>query len=362
MKIFMVGGAVRDKLLGIEPKDVDYVIVGATQEDVAQLIKDGFQPVGASFPVFLHPVTGDEYALARVERKTGAGYHNFAITCDPTVTLEQDLMRRDLTINAMAYDPETDTIIDPYGGVEDLKQGTLRHTSEAFAEDPVRVLRTARFAARYGFVVDADTITLMMQVAHELSHVSMDRIWKEIAKGIQEPYFERMLDLLRLTCPGVDVMQMFINPRVTSYEDPDNRDSMAVRMAIATSVTQKDVKRYQLPKEVGDAVQALGEVDEFIAYATYSPTTRVHYLTARGAFNNVDRLQVIHDVASAVHRNRAQQSEMVEHAWSAMQADITKIRDTVTHEVATMISVTHAGKGAAIRDAIAAARAAAINQ
>ena len=145
MKTYLVGGAVRDRLLGIAVKDRDYVVVGATPEDMLRL---GYRPVGKDFPVFLHPQTHEEYALARTERKTGRGYHGFAFHADPSVTLEDDLRRRDLTINAIAEDGHG-ALIDPFGGVRDLEAKILRHVSPAFAEDPVRVLRVARFAARY---------------------------------------------------------------------------------------------------------------------------------------------------------------------------------------------------------------------
>lgn len=187
MKIYMVGGAVRDMVMGITPKDIDYVVVGATPADMLAL---GYQQVGADFPVFLHPVTGDEYALARQERKTGVGYNGFTTVFDPSITLEDDLIRRDLTINAMAYDPETKQIIDPYGGRRDIVRRELRHTSDAFAEDPVRVLRTARFAARYGFMIAVDTIKLMRKVVPEIDHVPAERVFAEFEKGLMEdnPY------------------------------------------------------------------------------------------------------------------------------------------------------------------------------
>lgn len=186
MKIYLVGGAVRDKVMGLEPKDKDYVVIGATYQDMIDL---GFKPIEAqSFPVFHHPVTGDEYALARKERKTGPGYHGFECICDPTVTLQEDLMRRDLTINSMAQDVYTGEIFDYFNGIEDLNNKVLRHTSEAFAEDPVRVLRLARFAARYGFSIHRDTHRLVgeMVKAGELENLTTERIWLEIEKAMTE--------------------------------------------------------------------------------------------------------------------------------------------------------------------------------
>lgn len=192
MKIYKVGGCVRDLLLGHQPKDVDYVVVGSTPEE---MLDHGFEQVGAAFPVFLK--NGEEYALARKERKVAAGYHGFDVVFDPTVTLEEDLYRRDLTINSMAMDMTTNEIIDPYGGKQDLSKGILRHTSTAFAEDPVRVLRTARFSARYAFTVDYDTIDLMRSVVPELDFVSVERIWTEFEKGLVCPFPWAMMKTLR---------------------------------------------------------------------------------------------------------------------------------------------------------------------
>ena len=157
MKIYCVGGAVRDELLGLPVKDRDFVVVGATPEEMA---KQGFKPVGRDFPVFLHPETHEEYALARTERKTARGYHGFEFRAVPDVTLEQDLARRDLTINAIARDADG-RIIDPHRGAADLEAGVLRHVSPAFAEDPVRILRVARFAARFGFRIAPETMKLI---------------------------------------------------------------------------------------------------------------------------------------------------------------------------------------------------------
>lgn len=194
MKIYAVGGAVRDELLGQPGQDRDYVVVGATPED---MLERGFKPVGKDFPVFLHPDTGEEYALARTERKTGPGYSGFQFHTAPDVTLEDDLARRDLTINALARD-EDGRIIDPYGGVADLRAGVLRHVSPAFVEDPVRVLRVARFAARFGFRVAPDTLRLMREMAHngEVDALVPERVWQEFAKGLMTSRPGRMFEVL----------------------------------------------------------------------------------------------------------------------------------------------------------------------
>lgn len=186
MKIYVVGGAVRDELLGLIPKDIDYVVTGATSEEMLSL---GYEQVGADFPVFLHPETKDEYALARIERKTGDGYHGFAVDFDSSVSLEDDLSRRDLTINAMAKDQETGEIIDPFGGQQDIESKILRHVSPAFAEDPLRVIRLARFATRYfGFTIANSTMSLARQMveAGELNHLPNERFWAEMEKALKE--------------------------------------------------------------------------------------------------------------------------------------------------------------------------------
>jgi len=198
MQTFLVGGAVRDKRLGRPVVDRDYVVVGATPEAMSRL---GFRPIGRDFPVFLHPDTNEEYALARTERKSGRGYHGFVFSTDPSVTLDQDLERRDLTINAMAEDSDGH-LIDPFGGARDLDARLLRHVSPAFAEDPVRVLRVARFAARYaplGFRVADETLALMRQMVDdgEVEHLVAERVWAETRKALAEPQPSAFLQTLR---------------------------------------------------------------------------------------------------------------------------------------------------------------------
>ncbi|PHV10960.1 multifunctional CCA addition/repair protein [Chitinimonas sp. BJB300] len=195
MKIYTVGGAVRDQLLGLPVKDRDYVVVGATPE---QMLAEGFRPVGKDFPVFLHPKTQAEYALARTERKSGRGYKGFTVYAAPDVTLEDDLARRDLTINAMAED-ENGELIDPYGGQEDLARRTLRHVGAAFVEDPVRILRLARFAARFDFQVAPETMALCREMVAmgEVDHLVPERVWAELAKGLMEAQPSRMFTVLR---------------------------------------------------------------------------------------------------------------------------------------------------------------------
>ncbi|QIO08382.1 multifunctional CCA addition/repair protein [Acinetobacter lanii] len=213
MQVYLVGGAVRDQLLGHPYHEKDYVVVGATPE---QLLAQGFQPVGKDFPVFLHPETKDEYALARTERKSGHGYHGFEFFTDVSVTLEEDLIRRDLTINAIAMDDDG-KIYDPYHGHDDLNHKILRHVSDAFAEDPLRVLRVARFAARYhqyGFKVADETLELMQQLSAsgELKALTAERVWKETSRALMEKdadvYFEvlRACGALKVLFPELDAL------------------------------------------------------------------------------------------------------------------------------------------------------------
>ena len=206
MRTYLVGGAVRDALLGLPVKDRDWVVVGATPE---HMLAQGFVPVGKDFPVFLEPQTHDEYALARTERKTAPGYHGFAIHAAPDVTLEEDLARRDITVNAMAVaagqvgpDGQWDAhqLIDPYGGLQDLTARVFRHVSPAFREDPVRILRVARLAARFAdFTVAADTLALMreMVASGEVDHLVPERVWQELARGLMEDKPSRMFAVLR---------------------------------------------------------------------------------------------------------------------------------------------------------------------
>jgi tRNA nucleotidyltransferase (CCA-adding enzyme) len=213
MQVYLVGGAVRDEQLGLPVKERDWCVVGATPEDMKQA---GYRQVGKDFPVFLHPQTGEEYALARTERKTAAGYHGFEVNTDPGVTIEDDLGRRDLTINAIAQDANGN-LVDPYGGIADIRHRILRHVSDAFVEDPVRVLRVARFAARFsslGFAIAAETMALMRSItaSGEIDALVTDRVWKETELALggasSRVYFETLRDCgaLAILFPEVDAL------------------------------------------------------------------------------------------------------------------------------------------------------------
>ena len=213
-RVYLVGGAVRDRLLGLPAGDHDHVVVGSTQ---AQMEAAGFRAVGRDFPVFLHPDSGEEYALARTERKSGRGYRGFVVDADPSVTLEEDLARRDFTINAIAQPLDGEGLVDPYGGVRDVQARVLRHVSPAFAEDPLRVLRAARFMARFapmGFSVAPETLALMRQMvqAGELQHLVPERVWQELRRALASPAPAAFLATLRacgalaVVLPEVDAL------------------------------------------------------------------------------------------------------------------------------------------------------------
>lgn len=298
MQMYVVGGAVRDVLLNRSAKDIDYVVVGATPE---QMLKDGFTQVGASFPVFLK--NGEEYALARTERKTGVGYNGFETVFDPTVTIEDDLERRDLTINSMAVclddwetfvnDPNqrNDLLIDPFRGMDDLKNGILRHTSEAFAEDPVRVLRTARFAARYGFFVDLSTHFLMTTIVHELNHVPHERIWAEFEKGLMEDHPEKMVAVLQgVGAFGVETMKPYNQARSHTVEKVKDYPYPRVRFAaISRGFTKEDYETCRIPVDYAKYSQCVHEFGkQIVQFDSLSPEDRLEILMKMRVLTNTD--------------------------------------------------------------------------
>ena len=257
MKIYIVGGAVRDELLGRPSADRDYVVVGATPQAMQAA---GYRPVGKDFPVFLHPATNEEYALARSERKTGRGYHGFAFHAAPDVTLDDDLARRDLTINAMAKAPDG-TLVDPFHGRRDLEAGILRHVGPAFAEDPVRILRLARFAARLAdFSVAPETIELMrgMVASGEVDHLVAERVWQELAKGLMEAAPSRMFEVLRqcgaLTRLLPEVDALFGVPQRADYH-PEIDTGVHTLMVVEESAR----RGYSLPVRFAALTHDLGK-------------------------------------------------------------------------------------------------------
>lgn len=260
MQVFQVGGAVRDKLLGRAVRDHDYLVVGATP---AIMLAQGFRQVGADFPVFLHPETGEEYALARTERKSGAGYRGFEVHAAPDVTLEDDLARRDLTINAIAMDASGE-LHDPYGGQKDLEDKVLRHVrSHSFVEDPVRVLRLARFAARYqDFSIAPETLHLVaaMVQARELDHLVAERVWAEIAKGLMEDKPSRMFQVLHscgalaVLLPELDALWGVPQPAVHHPEIDTGVHALMVLDAAAAGGASLEVRFAALLHDLGKGV------------------------------------------------------------------------------------------------------------
>ena len=278
MQCYLVGGAVRDKLLGYPHHERDWVVVGSSPEE---MLAAGFKPVGKDFPVFLHPQTNEEYALARVERKNGRGYHGFTFNSSPDVTLEQDLQRRDLTINAIAEDG-AGNLIDPYGGCRDIEQRVLRHVSSAFAEDPLRTLRIARFAARYHhlqFRIATETMALMRAIVEsgEIEHLVAERIWKETERALAEAdphiYFEtlRACGALTRLCPELDnapqsLLDLAYCARVSN--------STLVRFAVMSAALEKVAllhfcERMKAPNDYRElAVLAIEHVESIAACDT----------------------------------------------------------------------------------------------
>lgn len=259
MQVYLVGGAVRDHLLGHPYHEKDYVVVGATPE---QLLAEGYQPVGKDFPVFLHPKTKEEYALARTERKSGVGYHGFQFFTDTSVKLEDDLIRRDLTINAMAMD-DHGQVYDPYGGQQDLQHKVLRHVSEAFTEDPLRVLRVARFAARYatyGFTVAEETLQLMRKIAQsgELSALTPERVWKETSRALMEDHADVYFQILK-DCDALEVLFPEINALFGVPQRPEYHPEIDCGIHTLMALKQACLANYALEVRFAVLVHDLGK-------------------------------------------------------------------------------------------------------
>lgn len=284
MQVYLVGGAVRDKLLGLPVKDRDWVVVGSSVEEMQA---KGFQAVGKDFPVFLHPETHEEYALARTERKQGSGYKGFAFWADPSITLEEDLARRDLTINALAED-ERGQIIDPYGGCDDLKQRLLKPVSPAFAEDPLRVLRTARFAARFadlGFQVAEQTLTLMRQLveAGEMAYLTEERVWLEVDKALQsarpDVFFTVLHQVGALQALWPDLANYWRqHPKLTSRLKKAKQANLGVAETLAVmlvGMSEQDLSslldNLKLPKSSAQQVRLLNRVASHPGLAARDP-------------------------------------------------------------------------------------------
>ena len=402
MKSYLVGGAVRDTLLGLPVKDRDWVVVGATPQE---MLDAGYQQVGRDFPVFLHPQSREEYALARTERKSGSGYTGFTCYAAPDVTLEQDLLRRDLTVNALAQD-ENGTIIDPFNGQQDLRQRILRHVSPAFNEDPLRVLRVARFAARYAhlsFRIADETMTLMrdMTGAGELAHLTPERVWKETESALctrnPQVYFQVLRDCgaLKVLFPEIDALFGVPAPAKWHPEiDTGIHTLMTVSMAAMLS-PEVDVRfatlchdlgkgltppalwprhhghgpagvrlveglcqRLRVPNELRDLAKLVAEYHDLIhTFPVLQPKTIVKLFDSIDAWRKPQRVEQIALTSEADVRGRTgfeaidySQGRLLRAAWEVARAVPTK-------------AVIEAGfTGAAVREELTRRRIAAVAQ
>lgn len=324
MKIYAVGGAIRDTLMGLPVHDIDYVVVGSSVEE---MLAQGYRPVGKDFPVFLHPETQAEYALARTERKTGKGYKGFMFYADPTVTLEQDLERRDLTINAMAQEVGADgtwvgPILDPYNGQDDLASKIFRHVSDAFAEDPLRLLRIARFAARFPeFTVAPETMDALQAIvqSNELSALSAERIWQELARGFtaSKPMrmFQVLLDtdaakiLLPSTLTAHLAKEEFREQLIAHLHVADNRleDRCAVTlMNLPASEIRSWAACVKMPNEVRDFSEIFSELNllnEHAVGGAHQPSDVLTWFNRADVWRKPDRGQALLDLAKRIGLN-----------------------------------------------------------
>jgi tRNA nucleotidyltransferase (CCA-adding enzyme) len=311
MKTYLVGGGVRDELLGHPVQDRDHVVVGATPGEMTSL---GFKPVGADFPVFLHPDTHEEYALARTERKTAPGYKGFVFHADASVTLEEDLKRRDLTINAMARG-EDGVLVDPYGGEKDLRAGVLRHVSEAFAEDPVRILRVARFAARFGFTVAPETLALMKHMVQsgEVDALVPERVWQELARGLMTNKPSEMIRVLRdcgalaRLLPEVDatIDRSATLQTLQGRLDATHANGLGLPVRFALLVLDVDVdaiaalsKRLGAPNDCRDLARVSRLERDEVRRQDLDAEATLSLLERCDSFRRPDRLQRLLEVAS----------------------------------------------------------------
>jgi tRNA nucleotidyltransferase (CCA-adding enzyme) len=373
MKIYAVGGAIRDTLMGLPVHDIDYVVVGSSVEE---MIAQGYRPVGKEFPVFLHPETQAEYALARTERKTGKGYKGFLFYADPTVTLEQDLERRDLTINAMAQEVGVDgkwvgPILDPYNGQNDLASKIFRHVSDAFAEDPLRLLRIARFAARFPeFTIAPETMDALQAIvrSNELSALSAERIWQELARGFAASKPMRMFQVL-LDAGAAKVLlpsklatnlaqEEFRDQLIAHLHVADNRleDRCAITlMNLSASEIRSWAACVKMPNEVRDFSEIFSELNALIENGAIAKNGEVQPADLLAWFNRADvwrkpdRGQVLLDLAKRIGLN-------ADTLILAMQN--TQVLNTA--EIIEGIPAEERSNGESIRSAVDAARLSAI--
>jgi tRNA nucleotidyltransferase (CCA-adding enzyme) len=343
MKIYAVGGAIRDTLMGFPMNDIDYVVVGSSVEE---MLAKGFRPVGKDFPVFLHPETQAEYALARTERKTGKGYKGFLFHADPDVTLEQDLARRDLTINAMAQEVAADgkligPLIDPYNGQRDLAERVFRHVSDAFAEDPLRLLRIARFAARFPeFIVADETMAALkaIVVSGELNALSPERIWQELARGLVASKPMRMFQVLldagaakAILSPSlVAELQSEIgrvNLMTNLHKTPTKLESRCAIVLMNTPA--REIRSWsecvRMPIEVRDFSEIFSELNLFInehSQGAYPAVDVLSWFNRADAWRKPERTQALLDLMHSIGQNVSGLVNALQHSQTLNPADI----------------------------------------
>ena len=342
MKIYAVGGAIRDTLMGLPVHDIDYVVVGSSVEE---MIANGFRPVGKDFPVFLHPKTQAEYALARTERKTGIGYKGFHFYADPSVTLEQDLQRRDLTINAMAQEVDVDgrlcgPILDPYGGQKDLAAKVFRHVSDAFAEDPLRLLRIARFAARFPEFSVADETMLSLKAivqAGELNALSAERIWQELARGLVASKPMHMFQVLLNTGAAKTILSPTLNVQLAQEKFREQLiahfdsigDALDDRCAIALmNVPASEIRSWaecvRMPIEVRDFSEIFSELITFIdkCHGRFQAVDVLAWLNRADVWRKPDRGQQLLNLAAKIGLNVVTLIKAMRNAQALNTAEI----------------------------------------
>lgn len=334
MKIYLVGGAVRDKLLGFPVKEKDWVVVGAT---AAQMLEKKFRSVGKDFPVFLHPETQEEYALARTERKVGRGYTGFDFNASPDVTLEEDLARRDLTINAMAETAEGE-LIDPYHGRDDLARKILRHVSPAFVEDPVRILRVARFAARYaslGFVVAPETIQLMKKMVSsgEVNALVAERVWKELARALAEKTPEKFFqvladsDALATLFPELSLTSLGMEALVRVAKQ--SSDPLIRFAALLHDLSSEKVKsfceRFRVPNEYRElALLCATYFSDYCQSKEMDAKQLLHFFKAVDAFRREQRFDTFLSVCQMIS-SMMMRSDLLRYVSAAKKVDVQSL-------------------------------------
>ena len=376
MKIYAVGGAIRDTLMGLPVHDIDYVVVGSSVEE---MIAQGFRPVGKDFPVFLHPKTQAEYALARTERKTGKGYKGFMFYADSTVTLEQDLGRRDLTINAMAQEVAADgrlvgPILDPFNGQQDLVAKVFRHVSDAFAEDPLRLLRIARFAARFpDFTVAPETMVALQSIvqSNELAALSAERIWQELARGLIASKPMRMLQILLDTGAAKALLPSGLTANLVQERFREEfikrfqliGESLENRCAVSLmDLPASDIRLWagcvKMPNEIRDFSEIFSELNLFIektvsnANGIYQPVNVLAWFSRADVWRKPDRGSALLDLAQQIGLNVA---PLIEAMQKAQSINATAIIESIPVEDRLNGERIHSAVDAARLSAITAA-------